>query len=316
MNYYLKYIKYKNKYINLKKINGGMNNKRKHEKQISEDIDPKKETKLFKEFKIPEKEIFRKQLDFYPSFDDISNNEIFNKFIISCHGEQLINKKYNKIKIPKGYEIYFQAENGNECHLDEYDANPLKFCYNDDELLNQFRNVQYKTEEDIIGRKWMNKYCEGDIIYDCALQGNNNEIISKIKTINDQIYKCTINNNEQYECINDHNKKIRFKVLNEKNKKYQETIISKVIFCDKTFGFVEILDINYYKDILLSDIIVIINEYITTNSLSGPYKIFCSFCLVQNQDYEKILFTKQNINKTKLADFMLQQDIVSNPRKD
>lgn len=232
MNYYKKYLKYKTKNEKIKKQLGGNG-----EEQFEID--------LFESYGIQTMDKMEE--------DEIEENvEIPNKFFISCHGTRLVNESIAKIKIPENFFIHFQAENGQTCALDDYIDKMSRICYNDEELLSWFKNVNYGnyTNRDIKpefwNRRWCNKYAPNSVIHDCILSGAEGEEIS-----------------------------------------------SMVVFCGSVIGGQIMLKILPTEEYLLSQIIIMIIKYVTSENILPPYNVFCSFCLVNNNEFNNDIYLEQ-----------------------
>lgn len=233
MNYYRKYLKYKTKNEKLKKQLGGGG------------ADDQFEIDLFEKYGIQTMDKMEE--------DEIEEDvEIQNKFFISCHGMRLVNSSIAKIKVPENFFIYFQAENGQTCALDDYIDKMSRICYNDNELLSWFKNVNYdnyregEPKPEFWNRRWCNKYVPNSVIYDCVLSGADEEAIS-----------------------------------------------SMVVFCGSIIGGQIMLKIMPTEEYLLSQIITMIIKYITRESILPPYNVFCSFCLVNNNDVNNDIRSEQ-----------------------
>jgi hypothetical protein len=182
------------------------------------------------------------------------NIEISNKFFISCHGSRINNSSHARIRVPENFIIYFQAENGGICELDDNVDKIPKICYNDSELLLWFKNVSYglytdkDTKPEFWNRRWVNKYVHGSIINDCLLSGD----------------------------------------------KDTEVISSKVVFCSSVIGGQILWEFLPGKEILLSKLLIQILNYINFESILQPYNIFCSFCLKNDNRYHENITQEQN----------------------
>ena len=246
MNFYLKYIKYKHKYLYTKNLigNGKEEKKTKSDniKKAGLTIEKKnkselEEEEIFKKIGIPtNRSIIKKTNE-----DILYNQNIFpNKFFINCHGSQIINIK--KIRIPKNFIIYFQSENNEKCSL-ERDTNE-EICYFDENIINEFRNIDYdywmSTPDPVKpvfwNKRWLNKYTEDMIIYDCLLGRNEKKDTS-----------------------------------------------SNLIFCSSIVGIQVLYKLDTKIPILFSQLIKDILIYIVDESIQPPYHIFCSFCIVQHE---------------------------------
>jgi hypothetical protein len=103
INYYNKYLKYKKKYLLMKKIQGGSNNtkKRSLQKLFDEDYthyDEFSEAQIFKKYDL--KSTLESSQNIYEYFIE---PEIKNKFVISSHGALLTNPYFNKIITVNNY---------------------------------------------------------------------------------------------------------------------------------------------------------------------------------------------------------------------
>lgn len=179
MNYYDKYLKYKNKYLKLKyKIEGG-----------GKRIRYPNNTNLLNKFNLP---VYKEG-----KYDNSSMSEYKNKIVINTHGSQLVDPEFYKIKVPENFVIYFQSENGETCRLDDdvEDNTTKTMCYNDFEFIQSFKNIEFGYYQDNFSinerplyseREWINKHVGNSVIYDCMLSGDSNK-----KLISSQVISCS-----------------------------------------------------------------------------------------------------------------------------
>lgn len=276
-NYFkAKYLKYKNKYINLKK--GGSSNmdvvdafNMFQDDEGPSDIISSREANDDGYRNIPNNSInnLRSEFDiynyigspplmFYSNGKQVSPN-FLNSFLISCHGTSLTNSSFRKIKIPEFIDMYFHARNGYQCFNSVGKDNPTNFFTNDfNSIIKSFVNDTLYTEKNQNFIYWINKRSGGDVINDCYLRSEN------------------------------------------------DPGMPRSVLIGMTNGYYHLIHIPSDEDCLLSTILSIIiyfiYRYFGEPQPEQKYKIFCSFCLVpDNKKLDHLIdIQKKNIYYNKL----------------
>ena len=181
------------------------------------------------------------------------------RFIISAHGSTLSSLPTIKyFKIPtidndlsdssnNNINIYFETL----CTIDNPDSGSVINQYEDitackeKEFYDNFKVATDTENDDFIGYKYANKFTSGSIIKDCIL-----------------------NCDRKYNDIE------------------KDGYPGFVINCDKEFeqrnnNF--ILKFIPNEEYFLSNIIILIKEYAIKNNIKGPYNIYCSFCINEDE---------------------------------
>lgn len=211
------------------------------------------------------------------------------KIFLICHGKQLVHPSLLKIKIPNNYNLYFHTTNSESYINQKYDL--IDICYNDTQIMQtfirSFNLPKIKSSDDF----------QEFACVSCQSQTETNTLTNKIQQVTPELLQnCT--------WINKH---IKDNIIHDCLLSNDGTS-QNIIITDYTVGYT-----SYTIDqpILLSELIVMINNHNNINCISPPYDIFCSFELSPCDDFNSNILDRQKKVQLNMNNLQMTHDIIS-----